>query len=89
MLDKNEQERKKRQVQFDEANLRLTVIQDKILHISQWVEVIKKHTELADISRPDIEELIDHIEVGESDYSSGKRVQEVRIYWKFVGLVAD
>ncbi|MDD4493878.1 MAG: recombinase family protein [Eubacteriales bacterium] len=89
LLDKNEQERKKRQAQFDESNLRLTAIQDKILHISKWVEVIKKHTELTDITRPDVEELIDHIEVGESDYSSGKRVQEILIYWQFVGLLAD
>lgn len=90
LLDKNEQERKKRQSQFDETNLRLTTIQDKILNISKWVEVIKKHTELSDITRPDVEELIDRIEVGESSYCTRrKRVQEIRIYWRFVGLIAD
>lgn len=59
------------------------------MHISKWVEVIKKHTAITDITRSDVEELIDRIEVGESDYSSGKRVQEICIYWQFVGLLAD
>lgn len=87
LIDKNEQERKLRQAKFDEANSQLTAIQDKLLCISQWAEVIRKHTELSDLTRADIEELIDRIEVGESDYSSGKRVQEIRIYWRFAGHI--
>jgi hypothetical protein len=80
LIGKNERERQKRQSQFDDSNQRLTAIQDKILHISQWVEVIKKHTALTDIARLDVKELIDRIEVGKSDYFSGKRVQEIRIF---------
>jgi len=89
LLEKNELERKKRQEQFDKANLQLTEIQNKILSISKWAGVIKKHMELSDFTRPDVEELIDRIEVGESDYSSGQRIQEIRIYWRFVGLIAS
>jgi hypothetical protein len=44
---------------------------------------------LEDLTRADVEELIDHIVVGESDYSSGHRVQEIRIYWRFVGCLTD
>ena len=89
LLEKNERERKKRQEQFGEANLQLTEIQNKILNISKWAGIIKKHMELSDFTRPDVEELIDRIEIGESDYSSGQRIQEVRIYWRFVGLIAS
>ena len=88
LLAKNEDERKKRQARFNEANGRLTVIQDKLLCISKWAEVIHKHAALSDLARADVEELIDRIEVGESDYSSGKRVQKIRIYWRFVGHIA-
>ena len=88
LLEKNEQERIKRQRQFDEINERLTLINEKILNISKWAAVIKKHMDLTELTRPDVEELIDRIDVGESDYSSGHRVQEVRIYWRFVGYIA-
>jgi len=87
LLDKNELERKKRQAHFDEASSQLNAIQEKILCISKWAEIIKKHTELSGLTRADIEELVDRIEVGESDYSSGKRVQEIRIYWRFTGHI--
>ncbi len=87
LLDKNERERQTRQAQFDDANARISTIQDKILCITQWAEVIKKHSQITDITRADIEELIDHITVGESDYTSGKRVQQIHIYWRFVGYL--
>jgi hypothetical protein len=87
LLAKNERERKKRQARFNEANGRLVTINDKLLSITKWAGLIRKHTALKDLSRADVEELIDHIEVGESDYSSGKRRQEIRIYWRFVGYM--
>jgi DNA invertase Pin-like site-specific DNA recombinase len=89
LMNKNEQERIRWQTQFDEANGRLTAIDEKILSVSKWAEVIRKHIHLEDLTRPDVEELIDRIEVGESDYGSGHRVQEIRIYWQFVGHISD
>jgi len=89
LLEKNEQERQKRQTQFDEISTQLTSVNEKILNISKWAAVIKKHMDLTELMRPDVEELIDRIDVGESDYSSGRRVQEIRIFWRFVGFIAD
>ena len=89
LMNKNEQERQRWQTQFDEANGSLTAIDKKILSVEKWAEVIRKHMSLTDLCRADVEELIDHIVVGESDYSSGHRVQEIRIFWRFVGCLAD
>jgi DNA invertase Pin-like site-specific DNA recombinase len=89
LMEKNEKERSRYQAQYDEQNGRLTAINEKILSVSRWAEVIRKHIHLEDLTRADVEELIDHIEVGESDYSSGHRVQEIRIYWRFVGCLTD
>jgi DNA invertase Pin-like site-specific DNA recombinase len=89
LMNKNERERQRWQTQFDEANGRLTAIDEKILSVSKWAEIIRRHVHLEDLTRADVEELIDRIEVGESDYSSGHRVQEIHIYWRFVGRIAD
>ena len=88
LMNKNEQECQRLQAQYDESRGRLTAIEGKILSLSKWTEVIRRHKRLEDICRADVEELIDHIEIGESDYSSGKRRQEVRIFWRFVGHVS-
>ena len=87
LVSKNEQERQRWQSVFDESQAKLSGIQEKILSISKWVEVIRKHIYLDDLCRTDVEELIEHIEIGESDYSSGQRVQEVKIFWRFVGHI--
>lgn len=88
LMGKNEQERQSKQERHDEITSQLSVIQQKILSISKWAEVVCKHIHLEDLCRADIEELIDRIEIGESDYASGTRQQKIKIYWRFIGCVS-
>lgn len=87
LMNKNEKERQTRQAQHDEAQNHLSETQAKVLSMTKWAEVIKRHIHLTDLCRADVEELIDHIEIGESDYSSGARQQEIKIYWRFIGCL--
>jgi len=87
LMAKNERERQEKQARYEEAQSRLAAMQEKNLNISKWAEAVKKHIRAEDVCRADIEELIERIEVGESDYASGARRQEVKIYWRFVGCV--
>ncbi|GHU83300.1 hypothetical protein FACS1894196_2940 [Clostridia bacterium] len=87
LMEKNEQERQARQAQFDDTKARLTAIEEKILSVSKWAEVVRRHIHLDDLCRADVEELIDRIEIGEADCSSGKRQQEIKIYWRFIGHI--
>jgi len=89
LINKNEQERQARQGQLDETQARLSAIEQALLNVNQWAEVIRRHINMNDLCRTDVGELIDHIEIGESDYSQGFRQQDVKIYWRFVGAVAD
>lgn len=59
------------------------------MNVSQWAEVVRRHTNLTDLCRADVEELINHIEIGESDYTNGHRCQDVRIFWRFVGAIGE
>jgi predicted transcriptional regulator len=87
LMGKNEQERQSKQERLDEAAAKLTAIEEKILSASKWAEAVRRHVHIEDICRADVEELIERIEVGESDYESGRRVQEIRIVWRFVGCL--
>jgi len=87
LIDKNEQERQRNEGRYNELEKQIAAFQEKLLDISKWSAVIRKHANLTDIQRVDIEELIERIEIGESDYSSGTRQQEVKIHWSFVGCL--
>ncbi|MDR2515387.1 MAG: DUF4368 domain-containing protein, partial [Christensenellaceae bacterium] len=87
LMEKNEHERQSRQTQFDEIKARLAATEEKILSVSKWAEVVRRHIHLDDLCRADIEALIERIEVGEADCSSGKRRQEIKIYWRFIGHI--
>ena len=42
---------------------------------------------MQELDREIVEELIDHIEVGERSVIDGQRQQDVKIFYRFVGVV--
>jgi DNA invertase Pin-like site-specific DNA recombinase len=89
LIKKNEQERQARQGQLDETQARLSAVEEALLNINQWAEVIRRHVALTNLRRADVEELIEHVEIGESDYTNRHRCQDVKIFWRFVGAVDE
>ena len=89
LIKKNEQERQARQGQLDETQARLAAMEEATSNVSQWAEVVRRQTELTGLCRADVEELIDHIKISESDYTQGFRQQDVKIVWRFVGAVDE
>lgn len=50
-------------------------------------EPIRQYLDLQELNREIIEELIDRIEVGERTVIDAQRHQDIKIYYRFVGLV--
>ena len=86
-MKKNEDERQRKAEQMESVKGQLSAINEKILSISKWAEVVRRHIHLTEVDRTVIDELIDRIEVGESDYTDGTRKQEVKVYFKYAGLI--
>lgn len=61
--------------------------QQDIANIHQWAGTIRQYLDLQELNREIIEELIDRIEVGERTVIDGQRHQDIKIYYRFVGLV--
>ena len=59
----------------------------KIAAIHNWAAIIKKHLNLQELDRAIIDELIDHIEIGERTIVNGQRRQDIKVFYRFVGLV--
>ena len=62
-------------------------IDKKNTAIHSWMEIVKKHLDLQALDRPTIDELIDHIEIGERYIVDSQRKQDVNVFYRFVGSV--
>ena len=47
----------------------------------------KKYLDLQELDRETIDELIDHIEIGERTVIDGQKQQDIKIFYRFVGEV--
>lgn len=54
-------------------------------NLEQFLLLARKYTDFSELTTPMINEFIEKILVHEADKSSGERVQEVEIYFKFIG----
>ena len=55
--------------------------------MQRWSALIRKHLHIWELDRDMVDELIDRIEVGESAVVDGKRVRDIRIFYRFVGNI--
>jgi hypothetical protein len=51
----------------------------------RFIEIVKRHTDLSELTAPMIAEYIEKIIVHEADKSSGERTQNVDVYLNFIG----
>ena len=67
--------------ELDEQITRCMVIHQK------WASIIKKYLDLQELDRETVDELIDHIEIGERTIIDGQKQQDIKIFYRFVGEV--
>ena len=55
----------------------------------RWLEIIQQYTEITELDESILFELVDRIEVGEARKNMGTRVQDVKVFYRYVGCVDD
>ena len=56
-------------------------------NIRQWAGIIRRYLDVQELDREIVEELIDHIEIGERSVIDDQRRQDIKIFYRFVGVV--
>ncbi len=87
LTQKNEQERLAKAERLDALLSEVEKTQQKTAAIHNWTAIIRKYLNLQELDRTTIDELIDHIEVGERTVVDGQRRQDIKVFYRFVGLV--
>lgn len=87
LMQKCEQEWQQKAERLNVLQADLDRHEQSSISIQSWATVIRKCLNLHELDRATIDELIDHIEIGECSVVNGQRQQDVKIYYRFVGLV--
>lgn len=87
LVQKNEQERLAKAERLDALLSETKKAQQQTTAIHNWTAIIRKYLNLQELDRAVIDELIDHIEIGERTVVDGQRHQDVRVFYRFVGVV--
>jgi len=87
LMQKNEQERVSKAERLDALLSEVEQSEKKIAAIHNWAAIIRKYLNLQELDRATIDELIDHIEIGERTVVDGQRHQDNKVFYRFVGLV--
>jgi len=87
MITSLEDKRKVLEIELSNLNQSTSVREQKLADIENWIRLIKEKSSIEDLDRETLEVLIDRIEVGESEVVDGEKRRDIRVYYKFVGLV--
>jgi len=87
LAQKNERERLSKTERLDALLSEVNTAEERIAAIQGWTTIIRKYLNLQELGRVVIDELIDHIEIGERSIVNGQRRQNIKVFYKFVGLV--
>ncbi|MDF2650763.1 MAG: Resolvase protein [Paenibacillus sp.] len=55
---------------------------------TRFLELVREYTDMKELTKPILNELIDKVVVFDDEKVGGKRVQRIDIYYRFVGLVS-
>ena len=87
LAQKNEQERLAKAERLDAILSEVDKAQQETTAIHNWTAIIRKYLDLQELDRAAIDELIDHIEIGERTIVDGRRRQDIKVFYRFVGQV--
>ena len=89
MLQKNEKERQQKMKRMNNLQAEMDLCAQSNFHIHKWTTLIRKYLHLRELDRAIVDELIDHIEIGERTLVNGQSRRSVKVYYRFVGLVDE
>lgn len=75
--------------EIEELETRLAKQKKDVRNVHKFLDIVRKYTTLEKLTPSIVNELIDRIEIHKPDKSSGKRTQQIDIYYRFVGKLDD
>ncbi len=87
LITKNEQERLQKATRLDTLLSEVRKSEQDAANIQNWAAVIRKYLHLQELDRETVDELIDHIEIGEHTDINGQHIQNIKVFYRFIGSI--
>lgn len=87
LMQKNEQERLAKAERLDALLSEISKAEQTEADIQSWTAIVRKYLHLEALDRNVVDELIDHIEVGERAVVNGQRTRDIKVFYRFVGNI--
>lgn len=87
MIEDYEEEQKQLEQSIEQSETMLKQLDEESFNTTKFIELIKKYTDLSELTTPMINEFVDKILVHEGKWENYQRTQEIEIYLNFVGKI--
>lgn len=87
LMHKYEAERAEKSEAIPELERKVKSYLENRTDANRWLTMIRRYTEITELDESILFELVDRIEVGETQKINGQRVCDLRVYYRYVGNV--
>lgn len=87
LMKKYEMERAQKAAAIPELERKVQAQMENRHDADRWAEIIRRYTEITELDETILFELVDRIEVGEARKVGKTRIQDVKVFYRYVGCV--
>ena len=87
LMHKSEAERAEKSEAIPELERKVKSYLENRTDANRWLAIIRRYTEITELDESILFELVDRIEVGETQKVGGQRICDLRVYYRYVGNV--
>ncbi|MBR6770948.1 MAG: DUF4368 domain-containing protein, partial [Lachnospiraceae bacterium] len=87
LMQKGEQERLQKVERLDTLLAEARQCEQENANIRSWAVIVRKHLHTQELDRMMVDELIDHIEIGERIITDGQKHRDIKIFYRFIGQI--
>ena len=87
LMKKYEMERAQKAAAIPELERKVRMQMENRHDADRWAEIIRRYTEITELDETILFELVDRIEVGEARKVGKTRIQDVKVFYRYVGCV--
>lgn len=87
LMKKYETERAQKAAAIPELERKVRAQMENRHDADRWAEIIRRYTEITELDETILFELVDRIEIGEARKVGKTRIQDVKVFYRYVGCV--
>lgn len=89
LMQKYEAERAEKAAAMPELESKVRMQTENKQDAGRWTDIISQYTEITKLDETILFELVDRIEVGNTEIIDGQRICDIRVFYRYVGNVDD